>query len=66
VTIDHGAPENGSKPPVETYIREVEAAARPIGRQIVLLKASSEGDIDAALATALSRWRMIDANLKKG
>jgi putative ABC transport system substrate-binding protein len=42
---------NPNYPPTETIVREVEAAARVIGRQIVLLTASSESDIDAAFAT---------------
>jgi putative ABC transport system substrate-binding protein len=41
---------NPNFPPTETNVGEVEAAARLIGRQILLLKASSESDIDAAFA----------------
>ena len=44
---------NPNFPPAETNVREVEAAAHLIGRQIHLLKASSESDINAAFATIL-------------
>jgi putative tryptophan/tyrosine transport system substrate-binding protein len=42
---------NPTYPPAETNMREVEAAARMIGRQIVVVKASTESEIDAAFAT---------------
>lgn len=44
---------NPKFPTTEDNIREVEKAAGPIGLQIVLLKASSESEIDAAFATIL-------------
>jgi putative ABC transport system substrate-binding protein len=44
---------NPNFPPAETETREVERAARLIGRQVPLLKASSDSDIDAAFATML-------------
>ena len=47
---------NPNYPPAEFNIREVAAAARIVGRQVVLLKASSENDIDAAFAT-ISKMR---------
>jgi putative tryptophan/tyrosine transport system substrate-binding protein len=40
-------------PPAETIVAEVETAARNLGRQIVLLKTSSESDIDDAFASIL-------------
>src|SRR5262249_42629801 len=40
-------------PPAETIVAEVETAARNLGRQIVLLKTSSESDIDAAFESIL-------------
>ena len=42
---------NPNFPPTEANVGEVEVAARLIGRQILLLKASNEGEIDAAFAT---------------
>jgi putative ABC transport system substrate-binding protein len=42
---------NPNFPPAEINVEEVDAAARLIGRQILLLKASSERDIDTAFAT---------------
>jgi len=36
-------------PPTEAAVAEMEAAARILGRQILVLKTSSESDIDAAL-----------------
>jgi putative ABC transport system substrate-binding protein len=42
---------NPNYPPAESFIREVDAAARARSRQILLLKASSENEIDAAFAT---------------
>jgi putative tryptophan/tyrosine transport system substrate-binding protein len=44
---------NPNFPPAETNVREVESAAHLIGRQIHLLKASNESDINAAFATIL-------------
>ena len=44
---------NPNFPPTETNVKEVEAAARLIGRQILLLKATNERDIDAAFASIL-------------
>jgi ABC-type uncharacterized transport system substrate-binding protein len=44
---------NPTYPPTEANVREVEGAAHLIGRQILLLKAVSESDIDAAFATML-------------
>ena len=38
-------------PPTEPNVKDVEAAARHLGLNIVLLKASSETDIDAAFAS---------------
>jgi putative ABC transport system substrate-binding protein len=40
-------------PNVESYVSEVEAAARAIGQQIRLLHAGNEAEIDAAFATIL-------------
>jgi putative ABC transport system substrate-binding protein len=40
-------------PPAEHDVREVDAAARVIGRTVLVLKASSESDIDAAFMTML-------------
>jgi len=42
---------NPNFPPTETNIEQVEAAGRSIGRQFLLLKASSENEIDAAFTT---------------
>jgi putative ABC transport system substrate-binding protein len=47
---------NPNYPPTEANVREVEAAARVLGRQLLLLKATSESDIEAAFAT-LSQTR---------
>jgi putative ABC transport system substrate-binding protein len=46
---------NPNFPPAETEVREVEAAARLIGRQVLILKASNESDIDAAFAALLQK-----------
>jgi putative tryptophan/tyrosine transport system substrate-binding protein len=46
---------NPDFPSAEANAREVEAAARMIGRSILLLRASSEHDIDAAFETVLHR-----------
>jgi ABC-type uncharacterized transport system substrate-binding protein len=40
-------------PPSDSIANEVERAARALGRQLVVLKTSSEHDIDAAFATML-------------
>ena len=40
-------------PPSDSIVNEVERAARALGRQLVVLKTSSEHDIDAAFATML-------------
>jgi putative tryptophan/tyrosine transport system substrate-binding protein len=48
---------NPNFPPTESNAREVEMAARVIGRKVLLLKASSENDIDAAFAT-MSQMRV--------
>jgi putative ABC transport system substrate-binding protein len=40
-------------PPTEAAVAEMEAAARILGRQILVLRTSSESDIDAAFATIL-------------
>jgi putative tryptophan/tyrosine transport system substrate-binding protein len=40
-------------PPTEAAVAEVETAARILGRQILVLKTSSESDIDAAFATIM-------------
>ena len=42
---------NPNFPSTETNVKEVEAAARVLGLKIVLLKASSKSDIDAAFAS---------------
>jgi putative ABC transport system substrate-binding protein len=42
---------NPNYPPAEFFVREVDAAARARGRQILLLKASNETEIDAAFET---------------
>jgi putative ABC transport system substrate-binding protein len=42
---------NPNFPPTETNIEQVEAAGRSIGRRFLLLKASSENEIDAAFTT---------------
>jgi putative ABC transport system substrate-binding protein len=42
---------NTNFPESETQVRDVQAAARAMGQQIVVLNASSERDIDAAFAT---------------
>jgi putative ABC transport system substrate-binding protein len=42
---------NPNFPGTETNVKEVEAAARVLGLKIVLLKASSKSDIDAAFAS---------------
>ena len=42
---------NPNYPPAEASASEVEAAARLIGRKILLLKASSQGQINSAFAT---------------
>jgi putative ABC transport system substrate-binding protein len=42
---------NPNYPPAESFIREVDAAARARGRQILLLKATNESEIDEAFAT---------------
>ena len=46
---------NPSYPPTETNVRDVVAAARVMGLQIVLVEASSKSDIDAAFATMLEK-----------
>ncbi|MBT1515773.1 ABC transporter substrate-binding protein [Bradyrhizobium sp. SRL28] len=40
-------------PPTEAAVAEVETAARIFGRQLLVLKTSSESDIDAAFATIM-------------
>jgi putative ABC transport system substrate-binding protein len=42
---------NPNFPPTATNVEQVEAAGRSIGRQFLLLKASSENEIDAAFTT---------------
>ncbi|HEY1474292.1 MAG TPA: ABC transporter substrate-binding protein [Pseudolabrys sp.] len=42
---------NPNYPPTEAIVTNVEAAARTLGRTILLLKAGSEGEIDSAFAT---------------
>jgi putative tryptophan/tyrosine transport system substrate-binding protein len=46
---------NPNFPATETNAREVEAAARVIGLQLVLVKASSENEIDEAFAAILQK-----------
>ena len=38
-------------PTLETQLRDIEAAARALGRQILIVKAGTESEIDAAFAT---------------
>jgi putative tryptophan/tyrosine transport system substrate-binding protein len=47
---------NPNFPATESNVKEVETAARAIGRQILLLKATNEKDIDAAFV-AISKMR---------
>jgi len=48
---------NPNYPPSEANIREVEAAARSIGRQTVVVNASTESEIDTAFA-GMSQMRV--------
>jgi putative ABC transport system substrate-binding protein len=48
---------NPDYPPTEFSLKEVQAAARVHGHQIVVLKASNESDIDAAFGT-ISKMRL--------
>src|SRR5262249_24093532 len=42
---------NPSNPQVETQLTDVQKAARAIGRRVLVLQASSEGELNAAFAT---------------
>jgi putative tryptophan/tyrosine transport system substrate-binding protein len=46
---------NPNYPDAETQLREVQEAARTIGVQLLVLKASSEGDFDMAFATLIQQ-----------
>ena len=46
---------NPAYPPTKANVRDVAAAARVMGLQIVLVEASSESEIDAAFATILQK-----------
>jgi putative tryptophan/tyrosine transport system substrate-binding protein len=46
---------NPTRPRAESETREMETAARAIGRKIVVLHASRESDLDAAFATAVQQ-----------
>jgi putative tryptophan/tyrosine transport system substrate-binding protein len=46
---------NPNYPDAEAQIREVQDAARTLGLQLHILKASSEGDFDAAFATVIEQ-----------
>jgi putative ABC transport system substrate-binding protein len=46
---------NPNYPDAETQLREVQEAARTIGIQLLVLKASSEGDFEAAFATLVQQ-----------
>jgi putative ABC transport system substrate-binding protein len=46
---------NPNYPDAETQLREVQEAARTIGIQLLVLKASSEGDFDAAFASLVQQ-----------
>jgi putative ABC transport system substrate-binding protein len=46
---------NPNNPQVETQLREVQAAARTIGLQVVLLSASTEREIETVFATLVER-----------
>jgi putative tryptophan/tyrosine transport system substrate-binding protein len=48
---------NPTRPDAETQLRDVQEGARALGREIVILNASSAGDIDTAFAT-LVQWRV--------
>jgi putative ABC transport system substrate-binding protein len=46
---------NPNYPDAETQLREVQEAARTLGVQLLVLKASSEGDFDMAFATLIQQ-----------
>jgi ABC-type uncharacterized transport system substrate-binding protein len=46
---------NPNYPDAETQVREVQEAARTLGLQLHILKASSEGDFDTAFATLIQK-----------
>jgi ABC transporter substrate binding protein len=46
---------NPDYPDAESQLREVQEAARTLGVQLLVLKASSEGDFDTAFATLIQR-----------
>jgi putative ABC transport system substrate-binding protein len=46
---------NPTNPTTELQLRDLQNAARSLGRQIVILKASSEGDIDAVFASLVEQ-----------
>jgi putative ABC transport system substrate-binding protein len=46
---------NPNYPDAETQLREVQEAARTLGVQLLVLKASSEGDFDTAFATLIQQ-----------
>jgi len=44
---------DANQPELEVELREIEAAARAIGRQILIVKAANEGELNATVATAV-------------
>ncbi|MFL5071172.1 MAG: ABC transporter substrate-binding protein [Xanthobacteraceae bacterium] len=50
-----GALVNPTRPDAQTQLQDVQEAARALGREIVVVNASSEGDIDTAFATLVRR-----------
>jgi putative ABC transport system substrate-binding protein len=46
---------NPTNPTTELQLRDLKNAARSLGRQIVILKASNEGDIDTVFATLVEQ-----------
>ncbi|MFL4999440.1 MAG: ABC transporter substrate-binding protein, partial [Xanthobacteraceae bacterium] len=50
-----GALVNPTRPDAQTQLQDVQEAARALGREIVVVNASSAGDIDTAFATLVRR-----------